>query len=253
VGPRFGRLYASAVLRPLAEQLVAELDARPGEIACDLMCDSGTLGRALGVAVGARGAVVLVDTEAAVLETAASDVAAAGCAVSTAIAGSRGVPVAAASCDRVASLCTLGFWRGTSLFEEAERITRPAGMSAVLTWDAAHPPAHEFALAQALRGEAGFRSRFVEQCLKTAGSTDRAGWDSATVHDVVRFDGIAHYWTAMVTERPVAAELAHQSEAAVRGVRAACERALQPFTAVDGTMRIPVMATLLRRRATAET
>jgi SAM-dependent methyltransferase len=250
VGPRFGRLYANAVLRPLAEQLVAELGVQPGDTACDLLSDSGTLGRAMGAAVGTRGNVLLVDTDATVLEAAASDVAADGCAVSTAIAGARGVPVAGASCDRVASLCTIGFWDGSSLLDEAVRITRPAGTAAVLTWDTAQPPAHEVALADALRDEAGIRSRFLEQCLQTAGSTDRAPWDSAKLRDVVRFDGIAHYWGAMVVERPVAADLAHVSEVALRAVRAACERTLQPFTAVDGTMRIPVTATLLRRHAT---
>jgi hypothetical protein len=250
VGARFGRLYANAVLRPLAEQLVAELGVQPGDTTCDLMCDSGTLGSALGAAVGTRGSVLLVDTDIAVLEAAASDVAAAGCAVSTAIAGTHGVAVAGASCDRVASLCTVGFWRGTSLLVEAERITRDGGIAALVTWDTAQPPAHEGALVDALRDEVGVYSRFVEQCLQTADFTERAHWDRTTLRDVVRFDGIAHYWAAMVVERPVAAELAHVSEVAVRAVRAACERALQAFTAVDGTMRIPVVATLLRRRAT---
>jgi SAM-dependent methyltransferase len=253
VGPRFGRLYASAVLRPLAEQLVAELDVRPGDIACDLMCDSGTLGKALGGAVGTRGGVLLVDTDNAVLEAAASEVAATGCAVTTALAGTHGVPAPSASCARVASLCTVGFWQGITLIEEAERITRPDGVAAVLTWDAAFPPAHEGALIDALRDEAGVHSRFLDQCLLTAGFTERPQWDSSIIRDVVRFDGIAHYWGAMVVERPVAAELGHASDVAVSAVRAACERALQPFTAVDGTMRIPVVATLLRRRASDET
>jgi hypothetical protein len=251
VGPRFGRLYANAVLRPLAEQLVAELGVQPGDTACDLMCDSAALGSALGVAVGRRGNVLLVDTDNALLEAAASEVAAAGCTVSTAIAGTRGVAVAGASCDRVASLCTVGFWRGTSLLAEAERITRDDGMAGLVTWDDAHPPAHEGALVDALRDAAAIDSRFLEQCLQSADSTERAHWERSTLRDVVRFDGMAHYWAAMVVERPVAAELARESDLALRAIRAACERSLQPFTAADGTMRIPVVATLLCRRATA--
>jgi len=149
----------------------------------------------------------------------------------------------------VASLCTLGFWQGVSLVAEAERMTRPDGIAAVLTWDPASPPAHEAALVDALREEAGVHSRFLDQCLQTAGFTERPTWGRSRIRDVVRFDGIAHYWAAMVADRPVAAELAHESDAALRAVRAACERALRPFTAVDGTMRIPVVATLLRRRA----
>jgi hypothetical protein len=132
-------------------------------------------------------------------------------------------------------------------------MTRPDGVAAVLTWDAAFPPAHEGALIDAIREEAGVHSRFLDQCLQTAGFTERPQWDRSIIRDVVRFDGIAHYWAAMVVERPVAAELGHASDVAVSAVRAACERALQPFTAVDGTMRIPVVATLLRRRASDET
>jgi SAM-dependent methyltransferase len=253
VGPRFGPLYASAVLRPLAEQLVAELDVRPGDTACDLMCDSGTLGAALGGAVGRLGSVLLVDTDKAVLEAAARDVADVGSAVSTAVAGARGVALAGASYDRVASLCTVGFWPGASLLAEAERLTRPDGIAAVLSWDAALPPPHESALVDALRDHAGVHSRFLDQCLPAAAVTERARWERTSIRDVVRFDGIAHYWAAMVTERPLPAELAGESDLTLSAVRAACERALHPFTAVDGTMRIPVVATLLRRRATDQT
>jgi SAM-dependent methyltransferase len=249
VEPRFGRLYANAVLRPLAEQLVAALGVHPGDTACDLMCDSGTLGVALGAAVGTRGRVLIVDIDAVVLEAAGGDVAATGCAMSTAVADTHGVPVAGASCDRVGSLCTAGFWVDASLLDEAARITRPAGMAAVVTWDVARPPAHEVALVDALRDGAGIRSRFLTQCLDAVAGTDRAPWDSATLRDVVRFDGITHYWAAMVAERPVAAELADTSEATRGAVRVACERALREFTAADGTMRIPVTATLLRHRA----
>lgn len=250
MGPRFGRLYASAVMCPLAEQLVAELDVRPGDSACDLMCDSGTLGRALGDAVGRRGSVLLVDTDASALEAAAADVAGSGCAVSTAVADMRGTPVADASCARVGSLCTVGFWPGESLLAEAERLTLPGGIAAVLTWDAAFPPEHESALVEALREEAGVSSRFLDQCLQTAGFIERPLWDRTRIRDVVRFDGIAQYWAAMVVDRPVAAELAHASDPTASAVRDACERALRMFTAVDGTMRIPVVATLLRHRMT---
>jgi len=249
MGPRFGRLYATAVLRPLAEQVVAALGVQSGDTACDLMCDSATLGIALGAAVGARGRVLLVDTDASVLAAAAGEVSATGCSVSTAVAVAGKVPVEAGSCDRVASLGTAGFWDGTSLPDELVRITRPAGATAVLTWDAAEPPAHELALAGALRDEAGVSSPFLHQCLQAPAFTTHPRWDSVRLHDVVRFDGIAHYWVAMVVERPIAAELAQLSETVRRSVRAGCERNLRHFTAADGTIRIPVTATLLRRRA----
>jgi hypothetical protein len=173
--------------------------------------------------------------------------------VSTAVAVAGSVPVEAGSCDRVASLGTAGFWGGTSLLDELARITRPAGAAAVLTWDAAEPPAHELALAGALRDEAGVSSPFLDQCLQAPGFTTHPRWDSVRLHDVVRFDGIAHYWVAMVVERPIAAELSEVSETVREAVRAGCERNLEQFTAADGTIRIPVTAILLRPRATGGT
>jgi hypothetical protein len=244
VEPRFGRLYASAVLRPLAEQVVGVLGVQPGETACDLMCDGGTLGVSLGVAVGSEGGVVLVDTDAGLLQRARRDVADTGCAASTQVAIGGAVALADSSCDRVASLCTLGFWEGASLLDAAERATRPNGRAAILAWDPAHPPPHEVALVDALRDVAGIHSQFLARCLAGPEAGQTAGWGPVTLHDVVRFDGIAQYWAAMVGERPIATDLVRESAAALREIRAGCQRALSKWTAADGTMRIPVSATL---------
>lgn len=246
--PRFGRLYASAVLRPLAEQVVGALDAKPGETACDLMCDGAMLGVALGAAVGAHGSVVLVDTEAALLDTARPDIARTGCGVSTLVATAGAVPLAESSCDRVGSLCTLGFWDGGSMFAAAERLVRPSGRAAVVTWDVARPPPHEVALVDALRDVAGINSAFLTRCLAVPDPAQVAAWETTTLQDVVRFDGIGTYWAAMVTERPVSAELSHLSGDALSAIRAACQRALEPCTAADGTLCIPVRVALWRLR-----
>lgn len=244
--PRFGRLYMRAVLRPLAEQVLDVLGVRPGETACDLICDGATLGSALGAAVGNRGTVVLIDTDPGLLQGAEHDVAETGCSVSTRVAIGEVHPLAESSCDRVASLCTLGFWDGDLMYDVAERATRPTGCAAVVTWDAAHPPLHEVALIEALRDVGGARSRFLERCLATTGPAAAAGWERQTLHDVVRFDGIGSYWAAMVVSRPVAAELAEQPEDVLTAMRGECRRALEACTAADGTMRIPVRATLYR-------
>jgi SAM-dependent methyltransferase len=248
VGPRFGRLYSSAVLRPLAEQVVAAIGVRPGDTVCDLLCDSGTLGMALGAAAGARGEVTLVDTDAVTIAAAASEVAGVGCAVTAVVAGVDGIPVISESCDRVGSLCTAGFWDGGSLFDEAERIVRSPGSAAVVFWDDRRPPAHEVVLSDALRDEAGVDSGFLRRCVFAVPAAPPR-WATAELRDVVRFDGITHYWAAMVVERPVASELAGALAATERAVRAACERGLEPFTAADGTIRIPVMATMLLRES----
>ena len=221
VEPRYGRLYSATVLRPLAEQLVAELGVRAGETVCDLLCDLGMLGGALAGAVGNTGRVVLVDSDVALPN--------------------------AGSCDRVGSLCTFGFWTGTSMLDVAVRITRPGGVAAVLTWDPDDPPAHERALVDALRDVVGIDSPFLRECLAAPAAGELDGWDVGRLHDVVRFDGIAQYWVAMVLERPLLSEVDGASEQTVSALRRACEAGLRPCIAADGTMRIPVTATLWRR------
>ncbi len=242
MGPRYGRLYANAVLRPLAEQVTDALGVTRGGAVCDLLCDSGTMGIALGAAVGHEGHVMLVDIDAGLLPAAAHEVSATGCAVSMRVAD------AATSdghrYDRVASLCTFGFWDGASLLDVAHALTRTGGRAGVLTWDGTSLPPHEVALADALRDVAGLQSQFVMRCLGGPDADQTRGWDPVTLNDVVRFDGINAYWAAMVVERPVARELEHQPADAAESMRAACLRSLQPWTAPDGTMRIPVRATL---------
>jgi hypothetical protein len=246
VEPRFGRLYANAVLRPLAEQVVGVLAAQPGETVCDLMCDGATLGVALGTVVGNQGAVMLVDTDDGLLQTALRDVSATGCTVSTLVASGGAIQLLESSCDRVGSLCTLGFWDGDSLLDVAELATRPGGHAAMLAWEAERPPAHEAALVDALRDVLGFSSQFLRRCLATPDPAHAARWEPVTLHDVVRFDGIGSYWAAMVVDRPIGGELAGESEAALSAVRAACQQALRRWTAADETLRIPVRATLWR-------
>jgi hypothetical protein len=244
VEPRYGRLYANAVVRPLAEQLIGVLGVVAGERVCDLMCDGGMLGMALGAAVGRHGAVVLVDTDDVLLQRVAREVSGTGCAVSTRIATGSTVALAEPPCDRVASLCTFGFWEDASMLDVAERALRPSGRAAVLTWDEAQPPLHEVALVDALCDAAGITSPFLARCLASPDPVKAAHWERVTLQDVVCFDGIAGYWAAMVGERPLAAELLGESEATLRDIRAACERALKADTAADGTLRIPVRATL---------
>ena len=242
--PRYGRLYAKAVLRPLAEQVVDALDVHPGDTACDLMCDAGTLGVALGSAVGDMGRVVLVDTDAALLAAAMAAASAGGCHVTTHLAAGAASALGDASLDRIATLCTFGFWRDGSLLDTAARALRPTGRAAVLTWDSSLQPPHEAALVEALRDVAGIQSRFLAQCLASPDAEQSRRWEPVAVHDVVRFDGIREYWAAMVVERPVVRELEHQPERVIAAVRDACQRALLAWTAADGTMRIPVLASL---------
>ncbi len=69
------------------------------------------------------------------------------------------------SCNRVGSVCTLGFWDGPDPLDEAERILGASGVAAFIVWDGAAPPIHERALRDAIRDEAGMHSPFLERCL----------------------------------------------------------------------------------------
>jgi hypothetical protein len=159
--------------------------------------------------------------------------------------------VPSGTCERAGSLCTLGFWEGPNVFDETERILTPSGVAAYVVWDSADPPAHERALVDALRDEAGMHSQFLERCVPAGLAAGRAQWERVALRDVARFDGMAQYWAAMVMERPVAAELAGAPASLVDAVRGSCERALRSCIAADGTMRIPVTATMVRHRAAA--
>ena len=166
-----------------------------------------------------------------------------GCAASILVAAGDTDIGADAACERVGSLCTLGFWDGAAPFDVVERMIRPPGRAAVVTWDDQDPPLHEVALARALHDVLGIRSAFQMRCLASTRPSGNALWSAVTLHDVVRFDGIGHYWAAMVAERPITSEI-DGYPGAVASLRAECARALQSCTAADGTIRIPVRATL---------
>jgi hypothetical protein len=71
----------------------------------------------------------------------------------------------------------------------------------------------------------------------------RMRFSTERLRDVVRFDGIDQLWTALVTERGIAAEL----DAAGR---AALEASLHRWIAADGTLRIATEAATLVSPAT---
>jgi len=208
--PRFGRLYAAAVLRPLAEQLVDALHVRPGDTVCDVVSDSGELARTLVARVGADGHVLAADTDAAIV-------------------------VHAHTCDAAACLFTGAF--APAVVQQIPRLLRPGGRALLACWDPDDPPPHEAALADALH-EAGVRSAFLEAVVQPPVDVS-AG---SVVHDVVRFDGFAAYWAALVRERPLNEELATQAPDLVARVQEGCRRRLQRYEAADETLRIPVSA-----------
>jgi hypothetical protein len=67
-----------------------------------------------------------------------------------------------------------------------------------------------------------------------------AGWRQRRLSDVARFDGVEQLLTALTTERGI--EVASDQRGALRDRLA---RELAAFTSADGTMRIPVHASLV--------
>jgi len=242
--PRYGRLYGAAVLRPLAEQLLAILGVRAGETVCDLVCDGGVLTRMLADAAGPRGSVIAVDVAESLVESARAAGGARSAPVRTIITDGSHVALPSACCDHVASVLTIGFGDAAALRVEAHRVARSTGSVAAVCWDPSRPPPHERALAAALHEAGVATSPFLATALSSPWHVS-PGSQRRDVHDVVRFDGFASYWTACVSERPLGIDIASLPDEQLDIAKTRCLRELEAFIAADGTMRIPVDALVL--------
>jgi hypothetical protein len=205
------------VVRPWAERLVDVLRPRPGECILDASCDGGLLSRRLTRAVGPGGVVITHGTKGPWL-------------------------VAGPPIDAAASLLSLqlAIEPAALLAELLQAVEERNGRVAVLVQVAEGSP-HEAAVVEVL-GEAVARPATLQgdrlDRLLGAGPLH-----AERLRDVVRFDGVDQLWTALVTERGVAAEL----DARRRG---ALEASLDRWIAADGTLRIAVEAVGLFRVAT---
>jgi hypothetical protein len=230
---RYGLLYGAAVLRPFAEQLAAALDVESGQTVCDLLCDGGELSRALAAKVGHAGTVFAAD-----IDTVPADSVSALKEIVVATVMRHGVvPLADGVCDAVGVLFTTGFAAGVP--SEARRLCRARSHVLAAVWDPEDPPAHEQVLRAALQTAARHESEYLRTVLAVPRESIGTG---VTAHDVVRFDGFAHYWAAMVSQRPLMTELHVIPEAALREAQEMIRTALAQFAAADGTLRIPVSA-----------
>jgi SAM-dependent methyltransferase len=242
--PRYGRLYAAAVLRPFAEQLIRLLELAAGETAADLICDGGVLTAAMARAAGEHGTVYALDLDAGLVRDAGAEAPPGAARVVPVVCDAGSLPLSRGACDVAASLFTLGFGEAEALMSEGRRITRAANRAVFVTWDTNAPPPHEAALDQALREAAAHSSTFLKQVV--AAPPQDPTWTAQPLNDVVRFDGFDHYWTAMVDHRPpLRAELDGIPAAALHAAREQCCRALQRYTTLDGGLRIPVSAVAL--------
>ena len=244
--PRFGAALSATVLRPLAEQLVQEIELRPGAVVCDLICDGGSLTPFLARAVAPIGVVVTIDTDLELATQAAENVLPISKVVPKMSDGAT-VPLDDASCDAVASLLTMVFADHRFLLQDARRVLRPDGTGAVLVWDPERPPAFAALLQDSLRDE-GIVSPFLERMLSPVDAPRGAAVRG--LRDVCRVETATHLWAAM-RDGPLAVELAALPDETVSSVRARYEASLQEYAEPDGTLRIPVHARVITLRGGA--
>lgn len=219
-----GRTLTAAVYRPLAEQLADAAAIRSGERVLELSAGDGELTVRL-LRAPRTPALTVVVAEA----QPAGDIreALGSAPVELVITPAWQLPFGDNAFDLAVSLLAIDASdRLSATLTELARVARRARL---LVWtDGA---THENALRAAMATTPATTSKAPAM---------PAGWTQTTLADVARFDGITQLWLALVTERGI--EIPVHRE---RAVRERLQENLAPYTAADGTMRIPVRAALL--------
>src|SRR5207245_6095275 len=95
---------------------------------------SGERSRSLAGPIGPGGTLILTETDPELLEAGASR-AGGLCAVQSTVINGGILDLDDGTCDRVASLLTLGRRDAESLLSEARRVLRDGGIAALVVWD----------------------------------------------------------------------------------------------------------------------
>jgi len=232
MAPLHGRLLVPTVLRPFGEHLAALAGPAGGDVCVDVGCEGAVMPALLGRS-NARICIAASDA-AETLDDARDELSLLHVQNAALIrAHADALPLHDGCAQVVTALFSLPHQRDpVAALREMLRILDPHhGRLAVAMWSepGAVPhlsaaggedgPAHAF-------GHAGAAEHLVEQ----AGGTE--GITVSRIHDVVRFDGLSHWWAAVAGDTP-----------APPPARAA--EILQPFVAPDGTLRIPCEAVVL--------
>jgi hypothetical protein len=152
-------------------------------------------------------------------------------------AGGAALPLRDGSAQVVTSLFTLAFEPDpAAALGELLRILDPdRGRLGVALWSEPGAVPHLDALAAVDEETVAAATQFghllaAEHLVEQAGGAQRI--QVSRIHDVVRFDGVAHWWAAVAGGAPDA-------------VPAIAEARLRPYAVADGTLRIPTEAVLL--------
>lgn len=147
------------------------------------------------------------------------------------------LPYAPATFDIALSLLALE--PGAALTTALAELVRVAHRARILIWE--DGATHDNALSAAWSDAGGGAPSPVSAPAATPARAP--GWSRSVLTDVARFDSSAQFWAALVVERGI--DVPPDREQALR------ERLadhVAPFTAADGTLRVPVRATLLALR-----
>jgi SAM-dependent methyltransferase len=230
----WSRVYDAAVLDPLAEQLTDLAGISAGMRVVDVLAGSGRLTRRLARCVGPLGRVTAVEDIDSASEL-RDELHAARVGADVVEASPDTLPFADGSFDAALSLLGITATRGgVAALEEmarvASRVTVLAPRRGVM----------EDALLAALR--AGFGDAPAQLLAAWEPPPLLAGWTAQSVTDVARFDSVSQLLRAVLETCELSL-----SQHAAHSVDAALATALATYTGADGTVRIPVQATAIRR------
>lgn len=223
--PVVGQTLAAAVYRPLAEQLAGVAAIGAHERVLDLSAGDGELTTQL-LSTPAAPALTVVVADAQRADDLREALGSAPAELVITPAGQ--LPFGDNAFDLALSLLAID--ADDQLAATLTELARVARRARVLTWT--EGAIHENALRDAMAS--------TPTTTPTPATPLPPGWIQTTLTDVARFDGITQLWLALVTERGI--EIPTDQE---QTVRERLQKNIAPYTAADGTMRIPVRAALL--------
>ncbi|HEV2997643.1 MAG TPA: methyltransferase domain-containing protein [Solirubrobacteraceae bacterium] len=237
---------------PVSEWMVGAIHARPGQRVLELAAGLGETGFMAAELVAPTGGVVTSDQADAMLEGARERSIELGLTnVEFQVVNAEWIDLPVASVDAV--LCRWGYMLmadPATALSETRRVLRPGGRLALAVWDAlernpwALHPALELRERGLVAGPDGGPGPFaMGDAARVRALLERAGFAEVSVEVVEverRHEGFGDFWeTTLDLSRVTHDAVMGRSEEEVAEIAAAVARRLEPYTATDGTLRIP--------------
>lgn len=231
----FSRLYETAFLGPLAEQLVDAAGVGAGMHVLDVGAGRGVLTTRCARVAGSAGSVMCVAASEGEAHALRDELSAARVTAGVVAARFDALPFADGEFDAALSLFGVAAARGgEAALTELARVAT----TAVAITRAELPPAPEELRERAWQETAGFVPPAARSAPPLAAP---AGWTSVPLRDVVRFDSARQLWDALTP-----GGWGRAPAYVVDTVRDRYCELLSPYEGADGTLRIPVTVMLVR-------